>query len=132
MENLTIEATKYTPEIFFDSENHLLMIKGESYPENTAEFFTPVLNWIDEYLGHLKEETVIVHFEIIYFNSSTSKVLMDMFYQFDIAVANGKNIRVDWYYLKDDDNILEYGEEFKEDTEHLPFHLIEIDDEEEQ
>ncbi len=38
MENLIIEATKSTPAVHFDAENHVFSIKGESYPENTAKF----------------------------------------------------------------------------------------------
>jgi len=39
MESLKIEATKCTPEVTFNAENNILDIKGDSYPENIAEFF---------------------------------------------------------------------------------------------
>ncbi len=34
MDNLIIEETKYTPLVRFDSDSHVLEIRGESYPEN--------------------------------------------------------------------------------------------------
>lgn len=126
MDNLYIEATKYTPEIFFDFQHHTLSIKGESYPENTAEFYAPVFEWLRYYSELGIEDPITVNIEIIYFNSSTSKVFMDLFDQFEESFQAGKNIVVNWIYLEDDDNILEYGEEFKEDLKELPFNLVPI------
>lgn len=125
MDNLFIEATKYTPEISFNASNNELVIKGETYPENTAEFYSPVFNWLEEYLNQLKEESVTVNIEIIYFNSSSSKVLMDLFDRLEDAVKEGKNITLNWIYDKDDESALEYGEEFQEDLELLKLNLVE-------
>jgi hypothetical protein len=79
MENLEITATKYTPEITFDAGSNVLEIKGETYPENTAEFYAPVFTWLDEYIAQLQDQQVTLNLEITYFNSSSSKVLMDLF-----------------------------------------------------
>lgn len=124
MDNLYIEATKYTPEIFFDFQHLTLSIKGESYPENTAEFYTPVFDWLNQFFELDTKGQITLNIEVVYFNSSTSKVLMDLFDQLEDSFRKGKDIVVNWIYLKEDDNILEYGEEFKEDLEDLPFHLV--------
>lgn len=124
MENLYIKETKSSPEIHFDSAHNVLELRGESYPENTAEFYTPVLTWLEEYLEQLDDQAVTVNMEIIYFNSSSSKVLMDFFDILDQAVEDGKNITVNWFYDKENESALEAGEEFKEDLEALPFHVV--------
>ncbi len=125
MDNLIIESTKYTPEIRFDTEKHLLEISGETYPENTAEFYAPVFKWLETYLAQLGDETVTVNLEINYFNSSSSKVLMDMFDKFEAATRDGKKINLNWIYDQENESALEYGEEFQEDLEVLELNLVE-------
>jgi SiaC family regulatory phosphoprotein len=125
MDNLLIEATKYTPHISFNAETNILDLKGETYPENTAEFYAPVFSWLEEYLQQLGDQAVRVNMEIIYFNSSSSKVLMDLFDRFEEAVNEGKQISINWIYDKEDDSALEYGEEFQEDLEVLQLNLVE-------
>ncbi len=127
MDNLIIEATRYTPQISFLADKNTLEIQGETYPENTAEFYSPVFIWLEEYLDQLADQKVVVNMEIIYFNSSSSKVLMDLFDKLEEAVEKGKEISVNWYYDKDDESALEYGEEFQEDLEVLKLNLIQKD-----
>lgn len=126
MDNLKIQGTKYIPEIHFDGTHHVLSIRGKSYPENTAEFYTPVFSWLEQYLDNLdNHQEVWVHIDLSYFNSSSSKILMDFFDILDDAVKEGnKRITLNWYYDEEDETILEYGEEFKEDMEALPFNLV--------
>jgi len=124
MENLNIKATKYTPEIVFDCENAELEIRGESYPENIAEFYAPVFVWVEKYLKQLDDREVTVNMELIYFNSSSSKIFLDFFELLDEAAENEKKITVNWIYDADDDDTLEFGEEFQEDFEFLTFILV--------
>ena len=69
MENLHIETTKYTPEIKLDAQNGVIDIRGKSYPENTFEFYKPMMEWVEEYFNSCAKEETIVNMEIIYFNS---------------------------------------------------------------
>ncbi len=124
MENLEIEATRYTPEIIFDCTNDILRIKGKSYPENTAEFYTPVFAWLEKYMNQVEDQQVTLNIELLYFNSSSSKVLLDFFDILESAAANGRNILINWVYEEDDEDTLEFGEEFQEEFESLDFHLI--------
>lgn len=125
MENLCIAKTKYTPEINFNYSDYLLTIKGESYPENTSKFYGPVMSSLLDFLDSLGDQEVTLNIELDYFNSSSSKVLMDLFDTLDERVAIGKKIIVNWLYEPDSDSAMEYGEEFKEDVQHLTFNLME-------
>jgi hypothetical protein len=128
MENLAIEATKQTPKVSFDAENHVLEFQGESYPENMALFAVPIFAWLEKYLEQLGEQTFTVNIELTYFNSSSSKILLDLFDKLEKEVEdNGKDIIVNWIYDADDDGIEEYGEEFQEDLESLTFNLVKKD-----
>lgn len=124
MENLYIKATISSPTVDFNYTTHILEITGESYPENTAEFYDPVLSWLEEYLEKIEDETVIVNLDIPYFNSSSSKVLMDFFDLLDEAADEAKHITVNWMYDEDDDSTLEAGGEFQEDLETLTFNFV--------
>lgn len=125
MENLKIKNTKSSPEINFNSETNILNIIGESYPENTTQFYEPVFTWLNEYMNSVKDQEVIINIELIYFNSSSSKVLMDLFDFLEDQSDEGKNIVVNWIYDEDNEASLEYGEEFAEDIECLKFNLVE-------
>jgi hypothetical protein len=125
MDTLKIDGTKSSPKIELNFETNLHTIKGESYPENTIEFYTPILNWLKEYIENLNYQAVF-NFEIIYFNSSSSKVLMDIFDMFEEACEEEKkDIIINWIYDEDNDAALEYGEEFAEDLEFVTFKLVE-------
>lgn len=124
METLILEKTQSTPYIYFNPTTNILIIKGESFPENSAKFYAPVLEWLKEYLEGLKDETVSMQFEIIYFNSSTSKVFMTIFDMLQEEAEKGKNISVHWLCDKENETAIECGEEFKEDLENLPFQIV--------
>ncbi len=125
MENLEITATKSSPEIKFDASNYTLSIAGESYPENTSQFYEPIYKWVDDCIDALGDKEMTLDIELIYFNSSSSKVLMDIFDTLEDASDEGKNIVVNWIYDEENDSALEYGEEFAEDMEALTFNLVE-------
>lgn len=125
MESWEMKATKHTPKICFDAENHVFDMTGESYPENTAAFSEPILSWLEQYLAQLENQAFTVNIELTYFNSSFSKMLLDIFDRFEEEVANnGKNITVNWIYDAENENAEEYGEEFQEDLESLTFNLV--------
>ncbi|MZP28902.1 DUF1987 domain-containing protein [Heliobacterium undosum] len=128
MEKLLIEKTHSSPHIFFDSDAHVLTIEGESFPENTAKFYAPVFRWLQQYIAELQDEAARMEIDIVYFNSSTSKILLDMFHLLDEAVAKGKNITVHWRCRDENEMAIECGEEFKEDLRNLPFHIITYSD----
>ena len=123
MENLKIEATKYTPDINLDSENGLIFMSGKSYPENTFEFYKPVMEWVESYFENNAKEKTTINMEIIYFNSSSSKLFFDFFDLVEEA-AGDNVIEINWIYDEENESALEAGEDFKEDFEELCFNLV--------
>lgn len=127
MENIKIEATDRSPEIDFDFDNNTFLVKGESYPEDVTAFFGPVISQLEEHLGGLDGASVQFIFELIYFNSSTAKVLMGLFDALDDTAKSGNEVVVTWIYEEGDDNMEEMGEEFGEDLESAKFETKVID-----
>ena len=124
MENLTIAATELTPSVSMDYTAKKIEIWGESYAEDTAAFYAPIFQWIDHYLADKHQRSLKLDFRMVYLNSSTSKMFMDLFENLDEAVRDGRDIVVNWRYDEDNEMSLMYGEEFKADVEGLSFHLI--------
>jgi hypothetical protein len=124
MQALMIEKTQSTPYIYFDQASNVMIIKGESFPENAAKFYAPAMEWLREYLAALDTEKAVMQFEIIYFNSSTSKVYMTILDLLEAEVEKGKDISVLWLCDKDNETAIECGEEFKEDLNSLPFEIV--------
>lgn len=124
MENMFFEATKYTPEITLDADGKLISLKGKSYPENTFDFYEPIVAWLKNYFAKPKDGVSIV-FDISYFNSSSSKLFFDIFDIFEEAVQNGNTLSIKWIYDIDNESAQEAGEDFKDDFESLDFELVE-------
>jgi hypothetical protein len=122
MNNLIIEATKSTPYIDFNAESGVLTIEGNSYPENTSNFFDEVLQWVNDYIVENNEKTII-NVKLNYFNTSTSKALLDIIDIFDEKYKKGHEIVLNWFYNEDYETIQESGEEFSEDVS-FPFNII--------
>lgn len=122
MENLKLEATKYTPEINLDT-NGTISLSGKSYPENTFEFYAPMMKWMEDYFEGSPASTTTINMEIIYFNSSSSKLFFDFF---DLLEENsGDNtIEINWIYDEENESAEEAGEDFIEDFEDLNIKLV--------
>jgi acyl-CoA thioesterase FadM len=125
MDSWKIEATKHTPETYFDATNNVFSMKGESYPENVEQISKPLFTWWANYLAQINaDQALTVNIELTYFNSSSSKMLLDLFDRLEEAAATGNQITVNWIYEADNDSAEEFGEEFKEDLETLTFNLV--------
>ncbi len=122
MNNLTIAETKTTPSINFDAQSGVLNITGESYPDSAMQFYQQVLDWLNQYLSE-SMQPIVMNFKFSYFNTSTSKCILDMLSLLESAHAKGRKIEVFWHYREDDEDMQESGEEFAQDIK-LPFNLV--------
>lgn len=126
MEKLIIEGSAKTPSIHFDSETGVLMLKGRSIPENSIEFYKPLNEWLDLYAASPKPATV-VDMKLEYFNTSSSKCILDFFKKLEKVNNNGNSVNVNWYFETDDEDMEEAGEDY-EAIVGLPFKIIEVDE----
>jgi hypothetical protein len=117
------EKTGSTPEVLIDEEKKFMRIAGESFHENVIEFFEEVNEWLGEYLKS-EFDAFTFECEMKYFNSSTAKLLLNMLLNMDASAADGKKITVNWVTTKDNDIIIECGEDFKEEMSNLEFCLV--------
>lgn len=126
MQNLVIEATESTPLIDFQWETGILEIRGESYPENSLEFYRPVIDWLTKYLEE-PDAALTLNVTLSYLNTSSIKCLVDILDKLEEVHLQGREIIVNWYYDEDNDRALDVAEEFKEDIT-LPFYTLPLEE----
>lgn len=122
MSPLVIESGAETPEIVLDKKTNTFFFKGKSLPENPIVFYKPVLTWLDEYLIDPNPETK-VNFMMVYFNTSSSKILLDIMKKLELIKKSGYDVVVNWRFREDDEDMLEAGEIYAERV-NIPFNLI--------
>lgn len=122
---MKIERTSKTPEVLLDSEQGSITLIGRSIPENSIEFYAPVMEWIEKYSIDTKPQTQFnIHLE--YFNTSSSKCILDILKKLrNLDQAGKTKIVVNWYYDEDDEDMLEAGEDYREIV-NLYFNMIPV------
>lgn len=124
MEPIIIEGTPKTPTVHFDSSEGAFKLEGRSIPENSVEFYKPLVDWLDQYRENpLPKTTVEVKLE--YFNTSSSKCILDVFKKLEMIHKAKNDVEIKWYYEEDDEDMLEAGEDY-ESIIRVPFEMIEI------
>jgi len=123
MESLIIEASEDTPSVILSHSENKFIISERSLPENSIEFYMPILNWLEKYAEH---PNPITHFEfkLEYFNTSSAKQIAKVLLVLE-KVSKVSDVLVKWYYNKDDKDILASGSRY-EKLINIKFQLIEI------
>lgn len=123
MEELKLEPTKNTPEILLNPEG-IIKIKGRSIHENVTDFFSPVEDWITQYILNPASLTC-VDMNLEYCNSASAKVLIHILQKITYVTLKNKKFVINWYYEEGDDDILERGEYFSAILD-VPFNFIKL------
>ena len=122
METIKIQGTEDTPKIILDAENELMEISGRSLPEDVAAFYEPVLNWLNEYAENPNKKTIF-NFKLTYFNTASSKLLLDILMKLEEMHENNNDVLIRWHYPEDDEDMEEAGEEYA-DIVDVPFEQV--------
>ncbi len=128
MEKLSLQGSPKTPTVEMNAESGVIEIKGRSIPENSIDFYRPVVEWLDKYAENPASETV-VNIQLEYFNTSSSKCILDVFKKLEtVYKKNGeKGVVINWYYEEDDEDMLEAGEDYQSILK-IPFKMIELEE----
>jgi hypothetical protein len=126
MENLTLEGSAKTPTVNFNVSAGKLELKGRSIPENSVEFYKPLNDWIDNY-GNTPQAVTEVDVKLEYFNTSSSKCILDLFKKLESINGKGTDVKINWYFEEDDEDMQEAGEDYQAIIS-LPFKMIEVEE----
>ena len=126
MDVIKIQGTDDTPTVILDVENEVFQLSGRSLPEDVGAFYDPILDWLEDY-AESSNAKMTFGFKLEYFNTASSKLLLDILLKLEEMFENGKEIMVKWYYPEDDEDMEEAGEEYA-DIVDIPFEQIPYED----
>jgi len=122
METLHIKETDDSPEVILDREKQHFEISGKSLPEDVSAFFEPVLSWLRNYSRDPLPETQ-VNIRMTYFNTASSKLILDIFMILEELKETGHKVQINWYYPGYDEEMKEAGIEYSEMLD-LNFNIV--------
>jgi hypothetical protein len=126
VEKYIIQGSPKTPTVELDGDSGVLLLRGRSIPENSIDFFQPINHWIDEYCADPQQETIL-QIRLEYFNTSSSKCILDLFRKLEQLNKEKSKVMVEWFYETDDEDMEEAGEDYQAIVE-LPFSMIEVEE----
>lgn len=126
MAPIKIEGTPKTPSVNFEETTGMLDLRGRSIPENSIEFYKPLIDWIDRYSRTAQQPTVL-RVQLEYFNTSSSKCILDLFKKLEQVRSAGNDVSVLWHYEAEDEDMLEAGEDYQAII-NIPFKMIQIEE----
>ncbi len=110
MENLKIEGSHknfFIPTVDFNASTGICQIFGESFLEDTMEFYNPILEWLENYIDSVKGPIALI-IKLTYFNTSTSRSILDILNLLKDYQEEGGEVVVNWHY---DENDVDMGED---------------------
>jgi len=82
--------------------------------EDTYKFYEPIIEWLNEYIKEKK--TIVLNIKLTYFNTSSSKFILVILNTLNNYIKNGNNAAVNWFYNKEDIDMLKEIVEFQDET----------------
>lgn len=122
MDVISIKGTQETPEVLLDSSKGVFELSGKSLPEDVKEFYNPILKWFDEYSKSPNKQTIL-KIKMDYFNTASSKMILELFEVVQKVHASGNETIIEWYYQEDDEDMQDAGQDYSDLIE-IPFKLI--------
>ena len=126
MTDLHLEATSRTPAIALDQTARLLVITGESYPEDVGGFYAALTTALEGYFAG-GAEALTVHIKLTYFNSSSARALMELLDLLDDFAGRGAAVTVEWFCDPDDDITREFAEDIAAEVTNAAVSIRDLD-----
>lgn len=121
MNDIHYEATHSHPGISLDSTTGIMELYGRSIPENAIAVYRPVMEWLDNYLVQPRKKTIL-NFKIEFFNTSSSKFILQILKKLEEIYNQGFEVEVNWFY--NDEDILDLANDYAE-LVNMKFHFHE-------
>jgi hypothetical protein len=107
-----IPATETTPLVKYNNEDLTLEIIGRSIPEDAFSFYEPVLNLLQDVEQHYPK-TIKAVFQLEYFNTHSSRRLLDIFRKLDEIKSTGTLTKIFWVCDEEDREMVYHGEDLR-------------------
>ena len=116
-DNLVIQGasdTFFTPTINFNSETGICAISGESYLENTVEFYETLYLWLKEFF--ISGKPIEFVFKLSYYNTSSNKAILQLMNLLKDYESSGHKVDAQWFYKSEDIEMMEEAEDYMLDS----------------
>lgn len=107
MENIEIKGEKaefFIPTVNFNAQTGICELAGESYLEETFEFYQKLINWLNKYTQEVKEP-LIFNCKLTYFNTASSKIILDILRLLKDYGDAGGQVSINWFCNEWDDDM---------------------------
>jgi hypothetical protein len=119
---MKIEATINSPYFFIDDKAGIIYLEGKSVMEDPYNFYNSIITELKSFIEK-NEQDIIFKVQLDYFNTKSSLMIMQMFNILKEGYKKGYNMKIDWYYEEDDEDMYESGIDYKSIIKY-PFNLI--------
>lgn len=127
MQKIEEAPTPKTPYLLLDPKTKTIIIKGRSIPENSVQFYTPVFNALNNWIAEKTKDKITVSVQLEYFNTSSSKCVLDIFKKLQELHKLGAQVDITWIYEKDDEDMMEAGQDYQTIVG-IPFKMVEVEE----
>ncbi len=108
MDKLTLKPTSTTPQVIFDNTSGYFELTGMSLPEDSFNFYKPLVDWMSAYANQPALQTELV-FKMEYFNTSSTAYILKLIREAARMAGRGNQVVVKWYHDFEDDDMSEAG-----------------------
>jgi len=125
MQTLRITESFKTPYVNIDPNIGVLEIYGNSIPLNSLDFYSEIFSLIQKYKGKPQKNT-LVNIYLNTVNSSSIKCLLQIMKKLEnIQIEKKAEIKVNWIYDCEDEDMKELGE-YLESNISIKFKYIDV------
>ncbi len=121
MDPLIIKGEENSPAVILNKQENNFEISGRSLPEEVMSFYAPVMDWLEEYVRNPNDKTIF-KLKLDYINSASQRAIQELLTVLEKIKEQGRDIEIDWYFMADDDDMKEAGEEYSEIID-IPFNF---------
>ncbi len=122
MDNLNIPPTDFTPGVNFNLDTLTFRLSGVSRPEDVRDFYSQIIDWLVDLEKYFSKNVlenpdtnkINMEFRLAYFNSASSKLIIEILNRLKQFKAYGIGLEVNWYYDEGDEQMYDDAEELAE------------------
>ena len=124
MNTFYYEASDYAPRANFNNKTGIFELEGISRPENVSAFYSHLINWLKDFeqqylaTGKKPDNDIIMNFKLTYYNSASSKYILQMLEIMKSWITFGIKPKINWYYDESDEKMLEDGQDLADALEY--------------
>jgi hypothetical protein len=109
---MEILATDCTPRVILNAAENRIEIEGISMSLQPQKFFRPVFHWLEKIKEHRPKE-LSIHVNLSFFNTYTSKVILNIFQKVMELEKEKTALRIYWYFEEGDHEMKDAGESYE-------------------